>query len=486
MEINEISINDKKVVEFYKNNPQLDPTLMNIILVDLMEQLIENMDDTFNNTIQSKIMRSIESLSSQVHHISNTIDTHKSDISDILNTNLSGIQTQMVDEMKGYISSNQTENITNIKDYFQEQCASLIHNSNSTIENIIPKANQQFYSELQKCFGDFKYEILQTTSQTTVNTQEGFHKLGSLYSEKSSHFIQNIQQLITSSETRIQENLSSIQNDSRREQLHDQLQSFLGKYTNSTYKGQFGENQLEITLCKLYPSAEVINTTGMTAACDFHLKRKNKPTILVETKNYDKNVTTGEVRKFIRDIETRHEHGIFLSQHSGITTKQNFQIDFIGSQIAIYIHNVDYSPQLIKLAVDIIDNLHPKLELITSNKIECQDIQIEKEILEHINNEYQTFVSEKLSMIELCKTFNKDIMSKLDKMVFPKLDTLLKPHFSNVITLNNNILLCDICNTFEASNNRSLTRHKTSCLKKHSKIETQKTENGNDNDIIIT
>jgi len=479
-----ICIKDKKVYEFYKNNPQIDPTLMNIILVDLMEQLVENMDDTFNNTIQSKIMRSIDSLSSEVNTITTTLSKTNEDFCNLLNEKLSYTQKILTDDMKSQMSTMQLENNTNIKEYFQEQCVLLINNSNTTIENIIPKANQQFYNDLQKCFGDFKYEIFQSTNQASSNTQENFHKLGSLYNEKSSLFIQNIQQLISSSESRIQDNLIALQNDSRREQLQDQLQSFLGKYNNSTYKGQFGENQLEITLCKLYPSAEVNNTTGMTAACDFHLKRNKKPLILIETKSYEKNVTLGEVQKFIRDIENQKQHGIFLSQNSGITTKQNFQIDFIGSQIAIYIHNVDYSPQLIKLAIDIIDNLHPKLELITSNKIEeNEDIQIDKEVLNIINKEYQAFIKEKVSIIDLCKTFNKEILSKLENMAFPKLDLVLKPHFSNIITLNENILVCDVCNKFEASNTRSLSRHKVSCIKKHSKNDTKTT---GDDDVIIS
>ena len=227
-----ICIKDKKVYEFYKNNPQIDPTLMNIILVDLMEQLVENMDDTFNNTIQSKIMRSIDSLSSEVNTITTTLSKTNEDFCNLLNEKLSYTQKILTDDMKSQMSTMHLENNTNIKEYFQEQCLLLINNSNNTIENIIPKANQQFYNDLQKCFGDFKYEIFQSTSQASSNTQENFHKLGSLYNEKSSSFIQNIQQLISSSESRIQDNLIALQNDSRREQLQDQLQSFLGKYNN--------------------------------------------------------------------------------------------------------------------------------------------------------------------------------------------------------------------------------------------------------------
>ena len=35
------------------------------------------------------------------------------------------------------------------------------------------------------------------------------------------------------------------------------------------------------------------------------MKRDNKPTILLENKNYDKNVGQDEVLKFLRDVETQ-------------------------------------------------------------------------------------------------------------------------------------------------------------------------------------
>ena len=86
-------------------------------------------------------------------------------------------------------------------------------------------------------------------------------------------------------------------------------------------------------------------------------------------------------------------------------------------------------------------------------------------------------------MIDLCKTFNKEILSKLENVAFPKLDLVLKPHFSNIITLNENILVCDVCNKFEASNTRSLSRHKVSCIKKYNKNDTK---TRGDDDVIIS
>ena len=123
------------------------------------------------------------------------------------------------------------------------------------------------------------------------------------------------------------------------ENLVRDLTDFFNKYKNSSHKGQLGENQLETVLNQVFPTSEVLNTTSIKAACDFRVNRTQKESILFETKEYDRNVTLDEVKKFIRDVEQQKCHGVFLSQNSGITSKQHFQIDMIGKNIAIYIHS---------------------------------------------------------------------------------------------------------------------------------------------------
>ena len=137
----------------------------------------------------------------------------------------------------------------------------------------------------------------------------------------------------------------------------------MNKYSlNSSYKGQAAENQLFIVLNSMFPTGEIINTTGQKSSGDFLLKRDNKPDIIFENKDYLNNVYIGEIRKFIIDIETQNKHGIFLSQKSGIASRANYQIEFHKGNILVFLHNVEYSKEKIQIAVDIIDNLSVKLE----------------------------------------------------------------------------------------------------------------------------
>jgi hypothetical protein len=100
--------------------------------------------------------------------------------------------------------------------------------------------------------------------------------------------------------------------------------------------------------------------------------------------------------KFIFDAENIKSHGIFLSQHSGIAGKSNYQIDYHKGLVLLYVHNVDYSREKIQLAVDIIDNLSSKLEEFVEE--ESLETHISRDVLESINTEYQEFSLKKDSI----------------------------------------------------------------------------------------
>ncbi len=125
----------------------------------------------------------------------------------------------------------------------------------------------------------------------------------------------------------------------------------------SSNKGKYGEQNLCSILNTMFPSAEVQDTTGTKASGDFLLRRIDKPQILFENKEYKANIDKEEVSKFIRDIDTQNTNGIFLSQYSGITFKQNYQIDLHKGNILIYVQHCEYSPERIRIAIDIIDYL---------------------------------------------------------------------------------------------------------------------------------
>ena len=254
---------------------------------------------------------------------------------------------------------------------------------------------------------------------------------------------------------------SSIVSQSNQNKVIEELGEFLNKYrTNSNYKGKSSENNLELVLNKIYPTAEVINSSSsLKLSGDFILKREGKQQILIENKNYDLAVQKEGVEKFLRDIRAQKCNGIFMSQHSGIQYKPNFFIEIEDNCVLIYLHNVEYSEEKIKTAIDIIDKLSDKLSEISLD--DSDGIVIEKDVMDKINTEFQVFMSHKENMIFNLKEMQKTFLSQFEDLNMPNLSIFLNSRYASI---QNQKWTCDICNesfTKKASLASHKKKHKT-------------------------
>ena len=215
------------------------------------------------------------------------------------------------------------------------------------------------------------------------------------------------------------------------------------------------------TLQQIFPTDEIIKCSGETATCDYKIHRhnENKPTILIENKDYSRSVTTDEVVKFERDLSIQHYHGIFISQSSSITFKYQFQIDIKCGLIHVYIPNAHYNVEKIKVGVDIIDALSDKLINIETNK-QDNSIHIDMSEIEDIMREYSDFNLQKHTIIDSIKLNNKLLLENIDKLQFSVIHKLLIKH--KLIDPNEN-LTCKYCNTFTGKNKTGLNAHIRNC-----------------------
>jgi hypothetical protein len=466
-----IIVKNKRLVSFYSDNPSIDFEAVNLLFLDLIEKLTLDMNSTMTSTINSQILSSVNELKQDNKSIHSNIKLLYSDLNNSINSKFQDSKREYIEETKNIIFNNFSQNNDFISNLLIQNTSQLVDKTTILLNDIIPKSNETQYRQLESSMTLFQKSIEEDTKKllNAVDKEDSLDKFYNVFETKSNNLLlQPLYSFINATEERINKNVSSI-NDSNsissHEKIFTDLSDFLGKYRNSSYKGQFGENQLETVLNQLYPTGEILNTTGTSASCDFRVNRQNLPTILFETKNYDRNVTIDEVKKFIRDIDQQKCHGIFLSQHSGITSKQNYQIDIKGSNILVYVHNVDYCPNTIKIAADIIDSLSDKLsEIEDSNEI----ISIPQEVLDDINKEYATFIERKSKIIEYSKEFIKKLSTDVDDIKFPSLSKYLSMKCGSI--LNDETITCDICHQFKANSNKALAAHKRACKRKHSQI----------------
>ena len=478
--MNKLNITNKKVVDFYSQNPGINFEAVNLIFVDLFERLLGDMNSAMNSTINSQILSTVGDLKGEVNSLNSSVSKLNNDITNSIYIKFQESKREYTDDIKDIISNNSSHNNDKLTSLLQSNNSQLIDKTTLLMNEVIPKSNDGYYKQIQESISIFQKSVSEDTTKllASVNKDDSLSSFLTSFETKSNNLLQPLFSFINASEERINKNVIAIKdttNNSAQDKIMNELSEFLGKYKNSSYKGQFGENQLETVLNQLFPSAEVLNTTGIKASCDFRINRTNHPTVLIETKNYDRNVTLDEVKKFIRDIEQQKCHGIFLSQHSGITSKQNFQIDIKGTNILVYVHNVDYCPDTIKMATDIIDSLSDRLAELEED---VDEICIPKETLDEINKEYSRFVERKSSIIDILKDFHKKINCEIDEFKFPCLSKYLVSKCGSILNNENETILCNICNKFEATNNRSLGAHQKGCRRKHKTLQ-------NDSNIVV-
>jgi hypothetical protein len=218
----------------------------------------------------------------------------------------------------------------------------------------------------------------------------------------------------------------------------------------------------------MYNSAEVHNPnkTNPNSNGLILLKRNRKSNILIDNKDTEENVPSEEVQTFLTSIDEQNCNGIFISQKSGISGKNNYQIEMHNNNIIVFIHHGDYNQSKIEAAVDIIDQLSSKMRQYKHQTEE--DCIIPKEMLDTINNEYQLFLSQKTAVVDVFKESQKKVLAQIDEIRFPTLDKYLATKYSAPIQKPG--LKCDLCKSFSANNLKALAAHKRGCIRKQTPV----------------
>jgi len=479
----ELVLNNERIFSFYKENPNINIETANIMLIDFMESIFNSMTNDLSANINSQILSFMQENKSQIENIrgslfsiNENVSKMNSDIANNMMIQFMTLKKDYIEDIRQIIGSSTLSSNEKISSLMDKNNSHLIDKTTLILNETIPKNQEQMTKQIQRNLKDFYLQIAEDTHKLSlsINGDKSLQSFIDNFETKYNSMMQTIQQplysFFTASEDRINKNIDTLKESSAsslssQTKLFEELGEFLGKYKVSSNKGKYGEQNLCSILNALYGSAEVKDSHGIKASGDFIMKRLDKPTILFENKEYDRNIDKDEVAKFIRDIDTQNMNGVFISQYSGISFKHNYQIDIHKGNVLVYIQNCEYSMDKIKIAVDIIDSLSVKICELNIDETN----NISKEMLDDINTEYQAFIAQKENMTMLLKDFQKRMTAQIDDLKLPVLDKYLEPKYAYVKTKT---LLCDICNTFNALNKQSLSAHKRGCNKKNKKEPT--------------
>jgi hypothetical protein len=201
------------------------------------------------------------------------------------------------------------------------------------------------------------------------------------------------------------------------------------------------------------------------------LSRDDKPTICIQQLQIkDRNINTDEIARFIQITKEKNVHGILVSQYTGITSKPNLYIDIHHNRVYVYVHSLEYSPDKLQSAIDIVDTISLKLTDF-NNSVE-QKYTVPKEILDEINREYQSFILQKETIMTTMKESYKKILTQIEELRFVSLDKFLSTRYSY---FKKQGFVCNLCNVFSVSTLKGLAAHKRGCTRKMGTTDHHKT-----------
>jgi hypothetical protein len=285
-----------------------------------MEKISTDMTKVLQNTLQGQLFQEVKDIKGQ---LSSFQDSFQSKVQE---SNKSFLET-----IKLLISMNSSEHSDKMNLLLQKHSETFV----DKLLSILPKSQEETSRKVQEQLSlvqktiqcDLQQFMIQSKPETNLT------EFISTFDTKLSVLQQPIFQMLQTNQDHISTRLSTVRDEllvskTTNERLYTEMSEFLHKYkASSQFKGQYYEHMLETILTEMYPTAHVENTTSQTACGDFMIHRDGFPDVLIENKNYERNVDPEEIKKFLRDVMNKDCSGIMMSQLSGIVSKPNFFIE---------------------------------------------------------------------------------------------------------------------------------------------------------------
>jgi hypothetical protein len=489
--VEELRITNKRIINFYDKYKFINFEENNLRLIDIYENALNSVNADFN--IANDVIEKIDKQEHQLNKIYKLLNDTNDNINDKINTEMSNHTTEIrkiIEKNEDYtilknehtifetLDKSNSVLLNNLRQHFDEYIPSNQTEHQTQQYNILKNEFNKIVVSIQEEHDKLVNKLIVNDSSSinmiknkvdTINEQQCLEK----YIDDLSKIVQNIFPTISNNIHETENRLSNILNSQHdkiseysttQTTIFNDLNEFLNKYKKSSNKGTYGENRLCKILNSIFPSAIIENRTAQTSSGDFRLSRSGYDDILIETKNYDGNIPLSEVEKFERDCNKNNSNGLFLSQNidSGISTKDNFQIDINNGKILIYLHSVEYNPIYIRTAIDAIDKLSILYKKHGQNN---GDIIIDEKQLNIINDEYKNFITNRQIVIDTVREFETKIMQQLGVLQFPNVRQILCR-----IDTSTSDNVCKICGTYSSIKLSAMSAHKRHCKKKHNII----------------
>lgn len=446
-----ITVTNETIIDFYTKNPHLDFEQMNLMFLRILKTLSTDLTKTIENSKIGELQSAFSLLKEEIQ----------------------SIQRGYTSEVKVALKSSSLENMDKLTTLLERNTTSIVDRASNILNEIIPRSQIGHQRHMETIVKEFHNNIsadtkrlLEINNNGEGDTMKLMEGLDNKFINLTSQIHEPLMKFISGSEERMKNDIDVLKETTiiqakEQEKMGSELMDFLNKYKNSTTaKGSISENMLYEILQSIFPGDEIVDCRNITASGDFIVNRRDisLPSILVENKDYKLTVDTREVTKFERDVHEKRCHGIFLSQSSPITFKELFQVDIIDNLIHVYVPNTHFNQDKINIAVKIIDQLSPALNIVNNQDVDS--MKILPDDLERIADEYRKFSVKRSEMIDFLKNTHTTMLNNLEEFSLPSIQSFLVSTGKVVPT---DPLTCRHCRNFTGKTKSSLAAHQRKC-----------------------
>lgn len=421
------------IIAFYEANPSLDIVQLNLTLIQLLKPILSR---TIENTdqLQTAIFDKFQTLCTKIDNFTGE-----------LHTTMNTTSKEQTEQFKNILLSTTQEHITPL---IRENTNTIIDKTTGLLKQ--PITTSPVDTELEKQFSSFQSSIHTSLAQTNQNVSNIITANQQRLDQELNEQDHKINQLTTAINT----------NTINQQQLFSGVSTILRRFEVGSGKGSLSENCTYNILVDLFPCASIELVSSSKETGDIMVHRNNKPTILIENKDHTTtNVTSAEVDKFIRDCNIQNCCGIMLAQHKGIARKQNYEIQVNAGNVLLYLHNVNFDAEKIKVAFEIVDQFKAKLDDLAVH--EENSLTIDMETVDAIHKDYAVYISQRNSMLKIVKDFGDKMTISLNELKLPSIESIINKHFAT-----SEIQAETICKYCEKIVKKSVAQHYRHCKAK--------------------
>ena len=266
--------------------------------------------------------------------------------------------------------------------------------------------------QLQECLADTiklersKYELqLKGLSETN---NELLSKMNKLSSEIEERYAKRMIDLSKQHQSIL------VEQQQKLEDMRSDYESRLNRQQNSSLKGKDGEGYVLGRLNMLFPTAEIEDTHTIPHRGDFVVRAPGM-TMMIETKNYSRNVQKAEIDKFYNDIinpaNSDVQCALFVSLNTGICNRDDFQFEIIDNKPVLFIHNlmsnfdsIPLASRFFKMVLDAKDvdfkNKETKDAFKNAASTIKRNFQKQKTVLDRYYNQQMELINGQMTNIE--------------------------------------------------------------------------------------